>query len=59
MDIRVNAIPSIPSNNITVGYQDIGEGLLILIRGNKYGDSEELVGPTSYEPNIDYVKPKI
>jgi len=32
---KVNAIPSIPSNNITAGYQEIGEGLLILMRGNK------------------------
>ena len=48
MFIRVNAIPSIPSKNMKVGYEDIGEGLLILIRGNKCGESEEIVGPTSY-----------
>ena len=54
---KVNAIPSIPSNNITAGYQEIGEGLLILMKGNK-GAENDRVGPASYNPNFNFNRPK-
>lgn len=32
---KINAIPSIPSGNMVPGYQEIGDGLLILLKEPK------------------------
>ena len=37
--IKINAIPSIPSNNFAAGYEEIGEGLLVLVKNNKVNAS--------------------
>jgi hypothetical protein len=40
------------------GYQEIGDGLLILLKEPKGGKKFENVGPGSYDANFDSVKLK-
>lgn len=53
---KINAIPSIPSGNQVPGYQEIGDGLLILLKEPRGGKKTDNVGPGSYDANFDSVK---
>ncbi|KAL4502290.1 hypothetical protein ABPG72_011877 [Tetrahymena utriculariae] len=55
---KVNAVPSIPSGNISGGYQDIGDGLVIQLKDNNKNLLKNRVGPGSYDPKIEMIKPR-